>query len=230
MSIDWTQYSLIELKAASIRSFREGGGSRPDVLLIEINGQKAILKDQGAADFMFAYLIGPILTWRESKALKKLVSVTCIPNLLCQPSSRSILMSYHESEQITRLQDITPDWPVFFAKLSSAISEIHLAGVAHNDLRNPSNTLITPNGEPILVDLVAAFCQGASWNLLNQWVFNKFCFVDRSAITKIKSRCAPKLITEEDIHPEQIAGSTGMALRGLGQSIRKLSRMLFTKK
>lgn len=229
MSVDWTQYSLCELKAHATQSFREGGGSRPDVLLIEIDGEKAILKDQGAADRLFALLIGPLLTWRESKALKKLASVACIPNLLCQPTSRAILMSYHESEQITRLSHINPDWPVFFEKLTIAISQIHQQGIAHNDLRNPSNTLITASGEPVLVDLVAAFGQGPQWNFLNQWLFTKFCFVDQSAITKIKSRCAPQLLNDGDIHPEQIAGSTGMAIRSLGQLIRKLSRFFFTK-
>lgn len=230
MSFDWTQYSLAELKAHATQSFRTGGGSRPDVLLIEIDGNQAILKDQGAADPLFAFLIGPILTWREGKALKRLDSVPSVPLLLNKPTSRSLLMAYHESEQITRLDKITPNWPEFFEKLNTAISEVHKAGVAHNDLRNPSNTLISKNGEPILVDLVAAFCQGQKWNFINEWIFKKFCFVDQSAVTKIKSRCAPELLTDDDIQPEQIAGSSGMAIRSLGQGVRKLSRLIFTKR
>ena len=229
MSLDWSNYSVEELRHHAIHTFREGGGSRPDVLLIEINGYKSVLKDQSGADRLFAAILGPLLNWRECKALKKLADVKCIPNLLARPSARSFLMSYHPSEQITRLQNIQPDWPDFFVKLNTAIEQVHLAGVAHNDLRNPTNTLITKQGEPILVDLVAAFSRGQDWNLPNQWIFQKFCQVDKSAITKMKARLAPDLINEDDIIAEQIAGGFGMAMRGLGQRIRKISRKLFTR-
>ena len=229
MPVNWQDYSLQTLREHATRTFRAGGGSRPDVLLIEIDGEKAVLKDQSGADRMFAFLVGPLLNWRECKALSRLQEVDCIPNLLAKPSARSFLMSYHESEQITRLDKIEPDWPVFFTKLKSAIGEVHAAGVAHNDLRNPTNTLITPQGEPVLVDLVACFCRGRAWNLPNRWLFNKFAQVDLSAITKIKGRVAADLIDEEDVVAEEIAGKAGMAAKGLGQWIRKISRKLFTE-
>jgi hypothetical protein len=229
MSVNWSQYTLEQLRAHATQTFREGGGSRPDVLLIEIDGQRAVLKDQSAADKMFALLVGPILNWRECKALKKLSDVSCVPDLLGKPTSRSFLMTYHQSEQITKLQHYQPEWPEFFEKLRAAIDEIHRAGVAHNDLRNPTNTLVTPNGEPILVDLVACFCRGQSWNLPNQWMFSKFAQVDLSAITKIKGKVAKELITDTDIVAEDIAGRPGMAIKSLGQLIRRISRRLFTK-
>lgn len=229
MSVNWSNYSTAELRKHAIRTFRSGGGSRPDVLLIEIEGEFAVLKDQASADRLFALLIGPILTWRECKALTKLSALDCVPNLLHRPSRRAFLMSYHESEQVTRLDKVIPDWPLFFDKLSTAIQQMHHAGVAHNDLRNPTNTLMTVDGEPILVDLVAAFCRGSRWNFVNRWIFNKFCQVDISAITKLKSRCAEDLLNESDLTAEQIAGSTGMAIRQFGQIIRKASRFLFTK-
>lgn len=229
MSFNWSDYTLEQLRSNATHTFRQGGGSRPDVLLIEINGHKAVLKDQSGADKAFALLVGPILNWRECKALKKLAHVSCIPDLLGQPTRRSFLMSYHESEQITRLEKFTPDWPTFFDQFSAAIDEVHQAGVAHNDLRNPTNTLVTPDGKPILVDLVACFCRGQRWNLLNQWLFTKFSQVDLSAITKIKGKVAKDLIKNSDVKPEDIAGSFGMAAKGLGQWIRKASRVLFTK-
>lgn len=228
MSVNWSSYSLQELKQHITHTFRSGGGSRPDVLLIEIDGQQAVLKDQAGADRFFSLLIGPILSWRESKALKKLDALSCIPTLLAQPTARSFLMTYHPSEPITRLRKIDPDWAIFFDRLSASIDAMHRAGVAHNDLRNPTNTLITADGEPIMVDLVAAFLRGHKWNLPNQWIFNKFCQVDQSAMTKMKALVAPTLVKDEDIVAEEIAGRFGMAIRSLGQWIRKLSRRLFT--
>ena len=229
MSFSWTNYTLAELRAHATHAFRKGGGSRPDVLLIEIAGQRAVLKDQNGADKWFALLLGPLLNWRECKALAKLAAVDCIPELYHQPDARSFLMSYHRSEQITRLQEAEVDWPDFFDKLTLAIEQVHRAGVAHNDLRNPTNTLLTPEGDPVLVDLVACFCKGQAWNFPNLWLFNKFCQVDKSAMTKMKSRLAPDLLAEHDIIAEQIAGRPGMAVRALGQWIRRVSRLLFTK-
>lgn len=228
MSVIWSDYSLQQLRQHVSHTFRAGGGSRPDVLLIEIDGEYAVLKDQAGADRLFSLLVGPILNWRECKALDKLRGLSCIPTLLAKPTARSFLMSYHPSEQVTRLKTIDPDWPGFFDRLTAAVNEVHRAGVAHNDLRNPTNTLVTHYGEPILVDLVAAFSQGHRWNLLNQWIFRKFCQVDLSAITKLKAQLAPELIKHDDVVAEQIAGRFGMAVRGLGQWVRKLSRRFFT--
>lgn len=229
MTHNWESYSLSELRAAATTTFRQGGGSRPDVLLIEIDGNKAVLKDQNGADTLFSLLIGPILNWRECKALKRLADSPYSPNLLSVPDRRSFLMSYHQSEQATRLKSISPEWPQFFQKLHDAVDNLHDLGVAHNDLRNPTNILITPEGEPILVDLVACFCQGKSWNKLNQWLFNKFSQVDKSAISKLKRKVAPELIDSDDIEPENIAGRPGLIAKQLGQLIRRLSRFLFTK-
>ena len=229
MSTDWSQYSLDELRGHAMRTFRQGGGSRPDVLLIDIDGQQAVLKDYGASDKLFAALLGPILNWRECKALTKLNALNCTPSLLYVPNNRSFLMSYHESEQITHLENIQPDWPDFFEELGLAIKLMHKTGVSHNDLRNASNILITADGKPILVDLVGCFCHGASWNLPKRWLFNKFCQVDLSAITKLKTKVAPNLITKEDVVREEIAGTAGMAAKWLGQCVRKASQFFFTK-
>jgi len=127
MSVQWSEFSLDELRSHSVDCFREGGGSRPDVLLIEINGERAVLKDQSGADKWFATLVGPILNWREIKALSRLSDVDCVPTLLSKPSARSFLMSYHASEQISRLDRIEPNWPDFFAQLERAILDVHAA-------------------------------------------------------------------------------------------------------
>ena len=125
MSKPWDQYSLADLRARSIKTFRQGGGTRPDVLLIDMDGELAVLKDQNGADKWFARLIGPLLNWRECKALQKLQDVECTPILLAKPDSRSFLMSYHPSEQITRLDKITVEWPDFFDRLQP-VSYTHL--------------------------------------------------------------------------------------------------------
>ena len=228
MHIRWTDYSLAQLRAHAVQTFRQGGGSRPDVLLIEINGEMAVLKDQNSADKWFALWLGRLLNWRECKALGKLADAACVPNVLSVPDKRAFLMSYHPSEPITRLTDTQVDWPDFFQRLNQAVAQIHRLGVAHNDLRNPTNILISPAGEPILVDFVGGFCRGKNWNVLNRWLFNKFSLVDQSAISKLKRRVAAHLMDDNDIQAQDIAGRSGMLARRIGQWFRKISRRLFT--
>ena len=208
--------------------FRQGGGSRPDVLLLEHAGEFAVLKDQNQCDKLFAILVGPLLCWRECKALSKLQALDITPQLLARPDARSFVMSYHAAKQINRCQLSDAEWRTFVERLRAGIAAMHDAGVTHNDLRNPSNILRDANGQPVLVDLVACFCRGQRWNLANRWLFTKFCGVDYSAITKLKQRFAAFLLDDSDVQAEQVAGRVGMLARGFGQAVRKLSRRLFT--
>ena len=228
MLVQWSDYSLAELREHAVASYRQGGGSRPDVLVIEIDKQQAVLKDHNQTDRGFALLVAPLLVWREVKALTKLNALVGIPNLLAVPDRRSILMQHIPAEQIVKLDKIKPDWDEFYPRLVKLIEQMHQTGVAHGDLRSPTNTLITKQGEPVLVDLVACYCKGSRWNIVSNYLFSLLCKVDLSAITKLKSKTAPHLLNESDVDATKIAGGAGMLVRRFGQMIRVISRKLFT--
>jgi len=228
LPVQWSKYSLEELRKNAISSYREGGGSRPDVLVIEIQGEQAVLKDHNRTDKGFALIVAPLLVWRETKALKKLKQVSGIPNLLSVPDKRAILMQHIPAEQIVKLNKIKPVWEDFYPRLLQLINQMHQAGVAHCDLRSPTNTLVTSEGEPVLVDLVACYCSGAKWNFVSNWIFDLFCKVDLSAVTKLKSKTAPHLLDKSDVDATEIAGGAGMLMRRFGQLVRIVSRSLFT--
>jgi len=128
-------------------------------------------------------------------------------------------MSYHDAAQINKVNPDEIDLPAFFNSLKGVIDEVHQHGVAHNDLRNPTNILLDQNQQPILVDLVAAYCKSPNWNLPGNWLFNKFCQVDYSAITKLKNKIAPELVTDDDVVAENIAGRSGMRARAIPQVV-----------
>ena len=228
--IDWNQFTKSELKTFVVDTFRQGGGSRPDVLLLEKDGEQVVLKDHDGMDKWFALLIGPILAWREAKAMKRLKSVEGVPTLLAQPDNRSLLM-----EHIAARQVVNVDQSEFIAKeyldnLKNLIEQVHNAGVAHGDLRSPTNALIDQNGQAALVDFVASLSRGASWNIVNRYLFEKMMLIDFSAITKLKKRIAPELLDDSDFEAVSIAGKKGMAFRKLGQWIRIISRKLLSNK
>jgi len=220
--------SLAQLRAQTLQVFRRGGGSRPDVLLVSHGQGRAVLKDHNACDPLFARLLGPLLAWREARALQRLQPVAAVPTLLARPDRRSLLLQYLPGEPLYKTT-VPVDWEVFFARLSQVLEEIHAHGVAHCDLRSPGNTLVTAEQTPVLVDFVAATCNGARWNFSARWVFTRFARADREAVLKLKRHVAPELLSEQDKHTMENMSAFERAARGFGAGVRTVSRRLFTR-
>jgi len=216
-----------QIRQLSVETFRRGGGTRPDVLLIRQGSQMAVLKDQNACAKNFARIFGALLTFREARALRRLQGLSGIPDLICLPDNRSLLMSFVAATPVIQYQqDI--DWNVYFQKLSLQIDSMHARGVAHGDLRSPGNVLIDLHGQPVLVDFVAAVCRGHRFNFIAGWFFRKFCEVDRSAVLKLKHRlAADQLTAHERFVLARPQGMLGRVARSLGVFIRNSSRQLF---
>jgi len=215
------------LKAETIELIRRGGGSRPDVARVRYNGGEAILKDQNGCDAAFARLLGPLLAGREARALQRLCGVRGVPAMLARPDRRSILIEYVPSTPLTRARH--DDWPAFFEALEALLDEMHARGVAHCDLRSPNNTLVDTDGRPVLVDFVANFQRGASWNFVSAWIFGLFCGVDRRAVLKLKSIVAPELVAPAERHLLEHRPGLQRGVRRLGMIIRDIARRLFTR-
>jgi len=198
--------------------------------LLENQGQFAVLKDHEGMDASYARLIGPLLTWREAKALKRLDDVAGVPKLISCPDKRSLLMQYVPARQVVNIEVDEYQSEEYFDSLVKLINEMHDRGIAHGDLRSPTNALIDDSGNAALVDFVASLGQGSQFNIINQYLFGKLCLVDFSAVTKLKKRIAPQLLNEADIESQDVAGKKGLMFRKLGQHVRSLTRLLFTDK
>lgn len=220
--------TLPELRRAAIRTFRQGRGSRPDVLLIEHHGTHAVLKDHGACDPWFGRILGPLLAWRECRGLDRLGDLRGVPRVLARPDRRSLLLEYLPAEPILRAGDDV-DWAQFFPRLERLIDAVHERGVAHCDLRSPNNTLITASGEPVIVDFVACVRRGRRWNRPWAWVFDSFCAADRAAVAKLKRHVAPGLLNADERRQLGQQGGLERAARRVGGTVRSLSRRWFTR-
>jgi predicted unusual protein kinase regulating ubiquinone biosynthesis (AarF/ABC1/UbiB family) len=115
-----------------------------------------------------------------------------------------------------------------FERLESLVAQMHARGVAHCDLRSPSNILVDDAGRPYLVDFVARVCRGAAWNLPWNWLFVQFCRADRNALAKLKVRFAPELASDEEQKRARHRGLLDRLARRLGAGVRAVTR-LFVK-
>jgi serine/threonine protein kinase len=219
--------SLTELRSKSIRTFRQGGGSRPHVCLVSAAGHKAVLKDYHACDPWFARLLAPLLAAREARALRLLDDVVRVPSLLSTPDRRSLLIQYLPAQPLLKV-DAVVDWEPFFRDLRQLLETIHARGVAHSDLRSPNNTLLDAAGRPVIVDFVASVQRGRRWNLPGKWLFQAFSRADRDAIAKLKRHVAPELLTDAERALLTRRGPLERSARWLGRGVRNVTRKLFT--
>lgn len=225
----WHGLALEELRKYAVASYRSGGGTRPDVLLLKRDGERAVLKDHNRADRWFGKWVGPLLARREARALARLHGVHGIPRLLRRVGRRALLLEYVPARPVTK---VTPgdQGADFFVRFQRLVAAMHARGVAHNDLRSHGNILLGDDGDPYFVDFVACAFAGARWNPFWRWAFRRFCEADRAAIAKLKRRLAPESLTAaEHAHLDPYTGVARIA-RFVGHRTRDLVRLLFTRR
>lgn len=223
--------SLDTLHANARKVFRRGGGTRPEVLLVEISGRQAVLKDYARSDPWFRRLVGPASARREARALQLLDGVAGVPRLFGRPARDAVLLEYIPGVSARELKRGAFS-PEFFERFYRLVENIHRRGVAHCDLRSTGNILVGPDGAPYAVDFVAHFKQGAWWNPLTRWIFRKFCEADRTAVARLKRSHAPELLTAAEQAALARDRNTPLerAARAVGKSIRNISRWLLTRR
>lgn len=203
--------------------YRHAGGTEPNVAVVAHADGRAVLKDYGAAPGWFGRLLGPLLIRREAQALACLAGLDGIPALYARVDSRAVLMEHVPGKPWPRMR---PE-PVAFERLEALVSAMHERGVAHCDLRSPSNILVDDQDRPYLVDFVARVRRGAAWNLPWNWLFARFCLADRNALAKLKLRYAPELATADE-RKRARHGRLDRLARRLGAAVRSVTR-LFVK-
>ncbi len=206
---------------------RVGSGSRPDVAVVSIDGVDCVVKDHAGCDRWFALWLGPLLARREVRALEQLAAVEGVPRVVRVLDRRAFAMSRLDAAPYRARRGDTETWRYFFTAMDTLVDAMHERGVAHCDLRSPDNTLVTPDGRPVVVDFVASYRRGARWNLWSQWMFSRLCEVDRSAIEKQMRTVCPELLDEAGAASRE-EGVLGKLARGFGVWVRNVSRRLFT--
>ncbi len=221
--------TLDELHARAQRVFRRGGGTRPEVLLVEFHGKPAVLKDYARSDPWFRRLVGPLSARREARALRQLEGVAGVPRLLAIFGKEALLLEYIPGISARELKR-GAFRPEFFERFYRLIEDIHRKGVAHCDLRSTGNILLGPDHAPYIVDFVAHFKRGRWWNPLTRWMYGKFCEADRVAVARLKRSFAPELLTADEKAALARDRKTPLerGARMVGKSIRHISRWLLT--
>jgi RIO-like serine/threonine protein kinase len=94
------------------------------------------------------------LARREARALTTLEGVRGVPRLLSAERHR-LSREWIAGQPMHKAR---PADPKYFREAFHLLRRLHRGGVTHNDLAKETNWLVTPDGEPALVDFQLAHC------------------------------------------------------------------------
>ena len=157
------------------------------LLISEVTGTSILRDAAGAKPW-----IRPLARWlisREARALAVLEYLDGTPCLL-EANTLSLRRTYIEGDA---MQLARPADAVYFRSAARLLRRMHRHGVVHNDLAKEPNWLVTPDGEPALLDF-----QMASFRPQRGYLFRILAREDLRHLLKHKRTYRPDLLTNRE--------------------------------
>ncbi|RIL06967.1 MAG: hypothetical protein DCC71_04835 [Proteobacteria bacterium] len=144
-----------ELAARTAAVLHRGRARNPDVLLVESEAGRIVVKDFAPRGPVVRALLGRWLTRREMRVYRRLAGQRAVPRLLGRVDALAFAVEYRPGRRMSRrlAGQIAPG---FIDRLAAAVREMHACGVFHLDLRHRSNVLVDDAGDPVLIDFASA--------------------------------------------------------------------------
>lgn len=134
---------------------RRGGRLRPDVLLVEAAGGRAVVKDFAPRARLVRATLGRLLVRREVAIHRALAGLPSVPRLHGRLDAYAFVVEHRAGVRISRRRPwiFTQD---FVQALRAAVGELHTRGVVHLDLSHRGNVRAALDGSPVLIDFESA--------------------------------------------------------------------------
>ena len=183
------------LKNGGVRLHQKGKWRKADILLVETERGKAVVKD-------FSRKILPVRWYgrwqirREASIYRRLSGIGGVPRYFGRIGKNAMAIEFIRGERISqwKKRDLPP---ALFARLWDLIAEIHSRGVVHIDLRKRDNILINAAGEVFVIDFNASFrFQPGSRG--ERWLFPALRKIDNFGFLKWKAALAPGQLSEAE--------------------------------
>lgn len=165
---------------------------------------------------------------REFAAYRKVAGIRGVPRCYGLQDDGSLLLEYLIGDSYRETAPALKDRERFFLLLKDQLLALHAAGVAHADLKRRGNLLISPDGEPIVLDFGSAVLRKAGGGWWNRFLFSQACRMDFNAWIKLKYRRRYDRIEVRDQPFFQPTVIEGVA-RSLRRVWRKVTARRFRK-
>jgi len=124
--------------------------------VITLDTERAVIERDARAARWWTSALARILARREARALRALKGVAGVPDLRAYGGGL-LVRSFIPGEAMHRAR---PRDPRYFAQALTLVRALHRHSVVHNDLAKEPNWLVTPGGQPALVDFQLATVSG----------------------------------------------------------------------
>jgi len=175
--------------------FKGNAFGKPDLNRVEIKGQTLMVKDVKRKNLLFRWTLGLWLIDKEWKIYSRLAGIQGIPKAMERIDRFAFSMEFVPGKPLKRGESLPLS---FFSDLERILEEIHSRGVFHLDLRHKGNILVSPKGEPFLIDFNSSFSFNEK-GLLRRFIFPILRWVDHGGLLKLKQRVSPSLMTPEEL-------------------------------
>jgi len=174
--------SRANLPDRTLVTLHPGSWNSPDVLLVESDGGRAVVKDFGPRPWIVRETFGRWLIRREARVYGALCGHSAVPQLLGLLDRHALVIEHRAGLRFTTRRPWTFS-PSFVRQLRAAVDELHARGVVHLDLAHRSNVRAAPDGSPVLIDFESAirFRKGGLGERLLLPLLRR---VDRRAVAK----------------------------------------------
>jgi hypothetical protein len=159
-----------------------GGFANPDVLVLELAGERLVVKDFAPRSALVRATLGRWIARREQRAWRALAGHAAVPRWAGAIDALAFAVEHRAGRPLSRsVARETP--PAFFDQLEHAIDEMHVRGVVHLDLRHQGNVLVGDDGAPVIVDFGSALVLPAR-SVRARVAVALLGWLDRSAVAK----------------------------------------------
>ena len=179
-----------------IEALRQEKPWKADILLVEVNGQRAVVKDYARRGWLYR-LYGIWSTWREAYFYQKLAGLPGVPAYYGKLDRYALVIDYIPGKNASKYRP--GELPHrLFDQLRMILDRVHERGVVLCDMRNDKNILVSEKFEPYIIDYGAAIEKKNGWNPIRRWLFSMFLKDDLLGLAKLKKNLAPELLSDKE--------------------------------
>ncbi len=137
---------------------------------------------------------------REYRVYQCLEGIAGIPVCHGLRDGNDLILEYIEGPSLREVAKELPDRETFYSALLQLVLAMHQAGVAHADMKRKDNILVSPDGQPYLIDFGSAVLRKKNSPFWNRLAFQQACRIDLNAWVKLKYQRQNENISAEDLH------------------------------
>lgn len=186
-------FTLGDVKKNPPRPLARGRWANADLFLFEHDGETWVIKDFSPCSAPVRFTVGVFMVRRELLALKRLQG---IPGIAADPFRLGpFALAYRyiagsTLKESRRTGEVTPE---FFRRLEDIVLSMHARNLVHLDIRYMRNILITPDGDPAILDFQSSLMLDRIPRMFHQLLKA----VDLSGVYKCWQKVCPDTLDAE---------------------------------